>query len=71
MLKELPCENKVLSSSSSFQGWPLPLNSKKITVPLLKQLARGLRVSDTDLPDELTDSPDEQLLQEEAVLAVR
>ena len=47
------------------------MNSKKITVPLLKQLARGLRVSDTDLPDELTDSPDEQLLQEEAVLAVR
>lgn len=48
-------------SREPFQGRPLPLNSKKITVPLLKQLARGLGVSDTDSPDELRQSIKEKL----------
>ena len=48
-------------SRERFQGRPLPLNSKKVTVPLLKQLARGLGVSDTDSPDELRQSIKEKL----------
>ena len=49
-------EGRARTSRKPFQGRPLPLNSKKVTSPLLKQLARGLAVPDTDSPDELWQS---------------
>ena len=42
-------EGGTTTSREPFQRWPLPLNSKKVTIPLLKQLARGL----ADSPDKL------------------
>ena len=42
-------EGGTTTSREPFQGWLLPLNSKKVTSPLLKQLARGL----ADSPDKL------------------
>ena len=39
----------------------MPLNSKNVNVVLLKQLTKGLGVSETDLPDELRQSIKEKL----------
>ena len=40
-------------SHEPFTGRPLALHSKKMTGPLLKQLGRGLEVTDVAPPDEL------------------
>ena len=41
------------SSRAPFQGWPLPLNSKRLTGVLLKQLAVGLEVPSAASGDEV------------------
>lgn len=50
-------------SREPFTGRPLPLHSKKMTGPLLKQLGRGLEVTDVAPPDELRAAIKEKLVE--------